>query len=38
MSSSWTRTAALSVTLLIAGCGAEPAPRTQVDYEARLAW
>ena len=36
MSSSWTRTAALSVTLLIAGCGAEPTPRTQVDYEARL--
>ena len=36
MSSSWTRTAALSVTLLIAGCGAEPAPRTRIHYEARL--
>jgi hypothetical protein len=30
------RTAALSVALLVAGCGAAETPRTQIDYEARL--
>ena len=30
------RTAALSVALLVAGCGAAEPPRTQIDYEARL--
>ncbi|MDA0185442.1 hypothetical protein OJ997_34365 [Solirubrobacter phytolaccae] len=36
MRSSWTPISAISLALL-AGCGAEAAPRVQIDYEQRLA-